>query len=91
MIEDPLPAGCEVQERGDVAREEWTYWWDHQDVRDDRMVLFMRQVPKGKHEVEYYLRPEMAGRLHVLPAVLSDMYVPSTRASTADTDLEIGR
>jgi len=94
MLEDPLPAGCEVQERGDIERYEWSYWWSDMEARDDRMVFFFRNLdtgPDGKTELEYYLRPEHTGRIITLPSVLSDMYNPAVRASTADDRLEIGR
>jgi alpha-2-macroglobulin len=98
MIESPLPSGCEVQERGDVPYEEWHdsgYWWSHQDVRDDRINLFIRSLPAAPagrpHVIEYYLRPEMSGEVRALPAVLSDMYVPGLRASSAESRLEVGK
>jgi len=91
MLEDPIPAGFEVQERGEITRDEWLYWWTHQDIRDDRMSLFVRNLEPGKHTLEYYVRPEMEGTTRLLPAVLTDMYVPSTRASTADHRLEVSR
>jgi uncharacterized protein YfaS (alpha-2-macroglobulin family) len=91
LLEDPLPSSFEVQERGDVDRDEWDHWWCHMDVRDDRVALFIRELTPGDHVVEYYVRPEMAGTVRALPAVLSDMYVPSTRAATGEARLEIGR
>ncbi|HEU4753602.1 MAG TPA: hypothetical protein VFU47_10885, partial [Armatimonadota bacterium] len=91
MVEDPIPAGLEVQDRGDLSPDEWSYWWTHTDVRDDRVAFFIRDLAPGKHELEYYARPEMTGKTRVLPSVVSDMYVPSTRAATADTKLSVGR
>ncbi len=89
MLEDPLPTGCEVQDRGQVPADEWTDWWCHMDVRDDRVNTFIRHLDSGTHTVQYYLRPEVAARQRVLPAQVSDMYVPSTRCSTADMELEV--
>jgi uncharacterized protein YfaS (alpha-2-macroglobulin family) len=91
MIEDPIPAGCEVQERGSVPQDEWDQWFAHLDVRDDRVSVFVTDLARGTHTIEYYLRPEATGRPRALPAVLSDMYIPSTRAATADTALTIAR
>jgi uncharacterized protein YfaS (alpha-2-macroglobulin family) len=91
MLEDPLPAGFEVQDRGDLPVEEWSFWWSHSDVRDDRVLYFARRLEPGDHVIEYYLRPEMTGTVRALPAVLSDMYAPATRASTAESRLEVGR
>lgn len=91
MLEEPLPAGCEVQDRGDLARADWDYWWAHQDVRDDRINFFIRFLEPGTHVIEYYLRPEAEGQVRALPSQLSDMYVPSVRASTSESKLEVGR
>ncbi|MBI3912327.1 MAG: hypothetical protein HY320_15520, partial [Armatimonadetes bacterium] len=91
ILEDPIPAGFEVQERGEVERHEWNYWWSHMDVRDDRVALFVRDVTPGEHTVEYYVRPEVVGTIRVLPAVLSDMYAPATRAATSDSRLEVAK
>ena len=91
MVEDPLPAGWEVQDRGDVSPDEWTHWWSHIDVRDDRVSLFLQRLPPGEHRIEYYVRVEVSGAGRALPAVLSDMYVPATRASTGDVRLVIAR
>jgi uncharacterized protein YfaS (alpha-2-macroglobulin family) len=91
MVEDPLPPGFEVQERGDVSRDEWDSWWTYTDVRDDRINLFAREVEKGEQIFEYHLRPESESKVRTLPAVLSDMYTPSLRASTSESKLEVRR
>jgi hypothetical protein len=94
MLEDPLPAGWEVQDRGEVPFQEWEYWWSDMEVRDDRIAFFVRTFEPGKtgtQVLEYYLRPEVTGKVQALPAVLSDMYNPAVRASTSENKLEVGR
>jgi uncharacterized protein YfaS (alpha-2-macroglobulin family) len=94
MVEDPLPAGWEVQDRGEVPYQEWEYWWSNMEVRDDRIAFFVRTYEPGKtgtQVLEYYLRPEVSGKVQSLPAVLSDMYNPAVRASTSENKLEVGR
>ena len=91
MLEDPLPAGWEVQDRGALGQDEWTFWWCHMDVRDDRVNTFIRHLDPGTHVVQYYLRPEASGKIRVLPAVVGDMYTPSTRCSSAENRLEVGQ
>jgi uncharacterized protein YfaS (alpha-2-macroglobulin family) len=94
MLEDPLPAGWEVQDRGQVPFDEWSYWWSNMEVRDDRIAFFVRTYEPGKtgtQVLEYYLRPEVTGKVQSLPAVLSDMYNPAVRASTSENRLEVGR
>ena len=93
MIEDPLPAGCEVQERGDIPFAEWDYWWSNLVVRDDRVAFFTRDYGAEEKSavLEYYLRPEHSGQIQALPTVLEDMYNPAVRASTSEARLEIGK
>ncbi|MCC2668161.1 MAG: alpha-2-macroglobulin domain protein [Armatimonadetes bacterium] len=93
MIEDPLPAGCEVQDRGEIPFPEWDYWWSNMEVRDDRVAFFTRDYGAEEKQavLEYYLRPEHSGKIQSLPTVLEDMYNPAVRATTAESRLEIGR
>jgi alpha-2-macroglobulin len=89
MLEDLLPAGFEVEERGEVERWDWRYAWSSMDVRDDRVTFFYRDLPRGEHVIEYYLRAEMAGEVRALPALLSDMYAPEVRASTPELRMRV--
>jgi uncharacterized protein YfaS (alpha-2-macroglobulin family) len=89
MIEDPLPAGFEVvPDRGEDLP--WSYWWSHSEVRDDKVAFFMRRLPAGTHTLYYVLRPEIPGRVHALPPVVSEMYAPDVRARDAETTLSVG-
>ena len=62
LIEDPFPAGCETTERGTAAEEhtsgDWSFWWSHVDVRDTHIAFFARNMPKGKHVIEYNIRAQ---------------------------------
>lgn len=91
MVEDPLPSGFEVQDRGNVGLDEWGQWWSYTDVRDEKVALFARHVEAGERVLEYYLRPEAVGAVRALPAELSDMYRPALRASTPEARLEVTR
>ncbi|MDR7417847.1 MAG: MG2 domain-containing protein [Armatimonadota bacterium] len=83
LIEDPFPAGFEVTERGSAEMDEWHYWWASTDVRDDRIVFFIRSLKPGTHTIEYNLRAQTPGRYQALPAVLQGMYNPERRAESA--------
>jgi uncharacterized protein YfaS (alpha-2-macroglobulin family) len=93
MLEDPIPSGFEVLERAsDGAQEwEWFYWYSGIDVRDDRIVYFMRNLPQGDHVIEYTLRAESVGKVTALPATLSSMYEPDDHALTAARSIEVAR
>lgn len=89
MLEDPLPAGCEVTTRGDVDLEEWGHWYSDISVRDDRVGVFARSLPAGRSEIEYHLRLEVPGRYYVRPATVSCMYQPGISATNQGTVLEV--
>lgn len=91
MLEDPLPAGFEVLERSSDGVQEWDwhYWYSGLDIRDDRIVFFMRSLKKGESVLEYTLRAESPGSVTALPGVLSNMYDADDNASTPAARLEV--
>jgi uncharacterized protein YfaS (alpha-2-macroglobulin family) len=93
MLEDPIPSGFEVLERGSdgIDQWEWFYWYSGLDIRDDRIVYFMRSLPKGESVIEYTLRAEQPGKATALPATLSNMYEPSDVAFTGARRIEVVR
>jgi len=74
VVEDPLPAGCEVITEGDEYS--WNYWWSGQEIHDDHMALFMRWANTGRSKLTYRLRAELPGDLHVMPTRIYGMYLP---------------
>jgi uncharacterized protein YfaS (alpha-2-macroglobulin family) len=91
IIEDPFPAGFEVTERGrsDVSVEDWYWWWDSTDIRDDRVAIFARRVPAGQHVIEYNLRAQTPGTYNALPTILEGMYHPRLRAESSGATVVI--
>jgi uncharacterized protein YfaS (alpha-2-macroglobulin family)/5-hydroxyisourate hydrolase-like protein (transthyretin family) len=91
IIEDPFPAGFEVTERGraEVAIGDWRWWWDYTDVRDDRIAIFSRRIPAGKHVIEYNLRAQTPGTYHAMPTILEGMYTPNMRAESSGARVSI--
>jgi uncharacterized protein YfaS (alpha-2-macroglobulin family) len=95
MIEDAFPAGAEVTERGtadeDVDYSESTspFWYDHVDVRDDRIAFFARSLPKGEHILEYNLRAQTDGVYRALPCEVQAMYDPTAHGASSTTPMEI--
>ena len=90
LIEDPFPAGCEVNERGDAEESgDWTFWWSSVDVRDDKIAFFARKMSKGKHVIEYNLHAMTPGSYHVMPALVQAMYSPQIRAETSETKVTV--
>ncbi|MDB5098701.1 MAG: alpha-2-macroglobulin family protein [Cyanobacteria bacterium RYN_339] len=85
-LEDPLPAGCEILEDQPTN---WSYWWDHQEYRDDKAVFFFKSFAKGSQSMYYVMRPTTQGRFRVLPTTAWAMYAPDVRARGAGGQLTI--
>lgn len=92
VVEEPLPAGCEVLEQGDLERYEWQergYWWTSRDLRDDKIVFFITDLPPGQHQLFYTLRAEQPGTYRVLPTYVEGMYEPELHTSGSGAVVEI--
>ncbi len=95
LIEDAFPSGMEPTERGTAEQDfsgedrDWGWWYSNVDVRDDRIAVFARTLPKGKHIFEYNLRAQTPGTSRALPVQLQGMYSEGLRIESGDTSLEI--
>jgi alpha-2-macroglobulin len=93
LVEDPLCAGCEV-EQNDVGRTPGQLDLHppglHREVRDEKVVLFVRQVPAGRSVFGYLVTPGLAGTFHVLPAAASLMYHPQVKGTSDELVLTVG-
>ncbi|HZZ71605.1 MAG TPA: MG2 domain-containing protein [Pirellulales bacterium] len=61
----------------------------YQEMRDDRVCFFVRQLARGKHSVSYRLRAEIPGRFSALPARVSAMYAPELKGNSDEIKLRI--
>ena len=59
------------------------------ELRDQRVTLFVRQLPRGRHSISYRLRAEIPGQFSALPAVASAMYAPELRANSDEIKLRV--
>jgi hypothetical protein len=84
IVEDPIPAGCEVAEQGGYMPYEWDRWWSDMDIRDEKVAVFARTLPRGSSTIEYHLRPQIPGDYHVMPTQVYSMYNPELRGSGAE-------
>ncbi|MEO0260037.1 MAG: MG2 domain-containing protein [candidate division WOR-3 bacterium] len=100
MLEDPLPAGCEVEkerERFFIEGErnytgyhyEWYWDWVGEEIHDDRIAFFLTRIYPGEHEFSYILRAYLPGRYHVMPAKGSLMYFPDIFAHSDEYIIKI--
>ena len=97
---DPLPAGLEplnpaIAVTGDIptdpsAKNDNAFWWwsrpwyEHQNMRDERVEAFASLLWEGVHEYSYVARATTPGTFVVPPTRAEEMYSPETfgRSST---------
>lgn len=96
---DPLPAGLEVMNpalavTGEIPQDPsqqqrggywWWYrtWYEHQNVRDERVEAFTSLLRSGVHEYTYVARATTPGRFVVPPSKAEEMYFPETFGRSA--------
>jgi alpha-2-macroglobulin len=74
----PLPLDPNVQQaRG---RYWWWYgpWYEHQNMRDERVEAFASMLYEGNHKYEYIARATTPGNFVVPPPKAEEMYMPET-------------
>jgi uncharacterized protein YfaS (alpha-2-macroglobulin family) len=91
---DPIPAGLEAlnpalavtgsvpQEASDQTTDRWWWfsrsWFEHQNMRDERVEAFASLVWEGVHTYSYVARATTPGVFVVPPAKAEEMYHPET-------------
>jgi len=87
---DPLPAGLEAQnpalaatripadESGDEVEWWRRTWFDHQNLRDDRVEAFTSELEAGVYAYSYVTLATTPGTFVVAPAKAEEMYQPET-------------
>jgi uncharacterized protein YfaS (alpha-2-macroglobulin family) len=100
---DPIPAGFEVlnpklaaggaQQPSAAPGSRPSYWnsvaWDHQEMRDDRVLWFADYMRAGTFDLEYQARATIDGTFSVMPATIEAMYQPDVRARTARATITV--
>jgi alpha-2-macroglobulin len=59
------------------------------ELRDNRVVFFVRQLARGRHSVAYRLRAEIPGAYRALPATIAAMYAPELRGNSDEIKLGV--
>ncbi len=87
LLEDMKAAGFEpVDVRSGYGRNEMGAYME---LRDERVVFFVRALARGRHSLSYRLRAEIPGRFSALPTRASAMYAPELRANSDEIKLRI--
>jgi uncharacterized protein YfaS (alpha-2-macroglobulin family) len=61
----------------------------YMELRDERVVFFVRALARGKHSVAYRMRAEIPGRFSALPTRAQAMYAPELRANSDEIKLVV--
>lgn len=96
VVEDPLIAGAEaidpelattsIFERTS-GQADWRF--SHIDIRDDRVALFARALPRGTYRFSYLVRLTTPGDFVAQPARASLMYFPEVWGRSASARFEV--
>lgn len=87
ILEDMKAAGCEpVDVRSGYNGNALGAYME---FRDERVCLFLRSLPRGRHSVSYKVRAEIPGKFSALPTKASAMYAPELRGNSDEMKLKI--
>jgi uncharacterized protein YfaS (alpha-2-macroglobulin family) len=91
VVADPLPAGLEAIDASlatdtavpavytlqDYSERGWGWWYfDHIELRDEKVVLSAQYLPAGTYVYTYLARASTAGTFKVIPTTASEFYFP---------------
>ncbi len=54
----------------------WWNWYSRSELRDDRIALFARYLPKGSYDYSYTIRLTTPGQFNVIPTFANQQYFP---------------
>jgi uncharacterized protein YfaS (alpha-2-macroglobulin family) len=61
----------------------------YMELRDERVVFFVRELTRGKHSIAYRMRAETPGKFSALPTKASAMYAPELKANSNEMKITI--
>ena len=62
----------------------------YMELRDEKVSLFVQNLPRGRHNLSYRLRAEIPGKFSALPTRAEAMYAPELRANSDEMKIRIG-
>jgi len=87
VFEDMKAAGFEpVEVRSGYGGNEMRAYME---LRDERVVFFVRALARGKHSLSYRMRAEIPGKFSALPTRAHAMYAPELKANSDEIKLSI--
>jgi alpha-2-macroglobulin len=89
VVNEPAPAGCSITDLEGDAVDDWSNWWDYTDVRDDRLVFYISDLPRGRHEIDYHLHAQTPGRYDAMPTMITSVLDPTLNATGVASRIRI--
>lgn len=102
ILEAALPSGGEVvsndpresllqesDEEAAISGDWGNWWWAHQDILDDQVVMFANSVPAGKSEFHALVRMEMPGTFQMNPVKLEGRYSQRVKAYSSLDSIQV--
>jgi len=80
IVEEPVPAGCAITDVSGDQSDDWANWWNYTDVRDDKLVFLVGEMPRGRHEIDYHLRAQTVGSFDAMPTHVTGTFDPTLQA-----------
>jgi uncharacterized protein YfaS (alpha-2-macroglobulin family) len=76
----PVPTATDPNDTSSRGRYWWWYgpWYEHQNMRDERVEAFTALLWEGVHKYEYVARATTPGHFVVPPPKAEEMYMPET-------------
>ena len=59
------------------------------ELRDEKVALFVRSLPRGRHNLSYRLRAEIPGAFSALPTRAKGMYAPELRGNSDEMKIKV--
>lgn len=101
MLEDPIPAGCEVIKDDWAYQIEdeanytgydyfwWRWWYADKDIRDNKVTFFATHLYGDSYEFSYLVRAQIPGTYTVNPSQGMLMYYTDVNGSSQDMVMRI--
>ena len=77
----PIPNSRDADDESSGRGDYWWWygpWYDHQNMRDERVEAFTTQLWEGVHRYDYVTRATTPGHFVVPPPKAEEMYAPET-------------
>ena len=91
MLDCPMPSGFEAVREywGHPGWGRWNYWYSRKEFRDEKVSIAMTTLGRGTHTVQYRMRAEAPGDVHILPAGVFNMYHPQIGGNSSEFRLKV--